>query len=1024
VRILFVLIFSIAAFSAGAQQPFPAGVANTYTLSEKDGYPGINHTTFLQTADGIIYTTDYTGNLYITGNNYHYSFDTLRKLKGTIAGITNMPNKEVWVIATAWIAVIKDAQVKHITNTPFNTSHISYKTDSAGIFLFAGVEGKLQLWHFDGAAYTKIDAGQFPFSIKPFASCYTATASNGAMYLWKAFEACLEAYKFNQQRKKFEYIKHYALSTPLAPVCVINENHFLFVRMEKNIQYVYRYKDGCITPTGYTWAAGSKKSLWFNSFNSGGFPLKKETSSLYTIISTAQDPIADQYQFISNELIHTGFKITGGAFFCPTNNKPLYVFSCIKKYERLFNNTHANSIFTVRQDAVGRIWAGSYQGKLTIVHNNKSRELPENKYMYMNGGSFHNGYMYLIGEGNGGIVQFDSSGIGRRLMNDMPQGFYTFVTHDKKWLYYGTTNAAGLWQTTMAGLEKRQPVWNKIDSSKGSNFYNILTITEDTLGRIWYGHGRAGLALYQPQKDRAATWLKEDNASAFGAFSSLTDSGGTVWIGSVDKGLWYYSDYSKTAQPSSFKSVKHPLLQNATISAMTMYKQWLVLATMDKILLLNTHSLLKKSKVVLRYLNPVEASFSSLTEQNTMLTSHTDSTIWFSTSDMLYQWNVTQWLQQPVYIVQPKGKLQVGDSVTLLSPSNTHSLAAGQHSFTFFFHYQSADNLPRYISVQLVKDSDSLSMPSPSLLSQFDFQNLSAGNYRFVVDVFETDGSTSRYEYPVSIQKYIWQQWWFWAIVSLLVLGTVTYILYSKRKREMAEQAAKLKEAELHAYKEEQQKKLAQLQLVTLSNQFRPHFILNALNAIGARMDDNPETETVLGRLGESVNIIFNHAKEQKIAHAFADEWRLVLNVIEIHRLMYLKNMEAILPEEKILEKFWNLQMPLGLLQIPVENALLHGLSNKHGFPWILEIAVSEDETFFYVSVKDNGVGRAKAATLSNFTRHGTGMKNIADVLAIVNTGNADKISIQYKDDIYADAGNVYGTKAIIAIPKQFTYAK
>jgi LytS/YehU family sensor histidine kinase len=226
------------------------------------------------------------------------------------------------------------------------------------------------------------------------------------------------------------------------------------------------------------------------------------------------------------------------------------------------------------------------------------------------------------------------------------------------------------------------------------------------------------------------------------------------------------------------------------------------------------------------------------------------------------------------------------------------------------------------------------------------------------------------------------------------------------------------KTALLQKVKAEQDAKLANLQLVSLSSQFRPHFILNALNAIGAGSDDNPEQESILSRLGESVNLIFNHAKEQKTTHSFSNEWKLVLNVIEIHKLIYLKELRLTLPPAQMLSEVADIQVPLGLLQIPVENALLHGLNNRLVPPWVLSIDIEPLDKFMHIIITDNGVGRTKSATLSNFTKHGTGSKNLEEVVRILNMNSDQKIVIKYEDSIFEDDNRIYGTKVIIEIPK------
>ncbi len=246
--------------------------------------------------------------------------------------------------------------------------------------------------------------------------------------------------------------------------------------------------------------------------------------------------------------------------------------------------------------------------------------------------------------------------------------------------------------------------------------------------------------------------------------------------------------------------------------------------------------------------------------------------------------------------------------------------------------------------------------------------------------------------------------------------------LYWPLPKQLAEQTALAREAQLQAYKSEQEKKLARFQLITLSNQFRPHFILNTLNIIGARMDHNPETEAVLSRLGEGVSLIFSHSTEQKILHPFRNEWKLVSNIIHIHRLMYLKNLECFLPEENLLAKFDQVPVPMGILQIPVENALLHGLSNREEAPWQLSIEINETADALLITITDNGVGRVMAARLSNFIKHGTGTKNLNEMIDIINANNQHKTTLTYTDGIFESGGIQYGTRLHIHLPKQLTY--
>jgi LytS/YehU family sensor histidine kinase len=315
--------------------------------------------------------------------------------------------------------------------------------------------------------------------------------------------------------------------------------------------------------------------------------------------------------------------------------------------------------------------------------------------------------------------------------------------------------------------------------------------------------------------------------------------------------------------------------------------------------------------------------------------------------------------------------------------------------------------MPRYMSAILTGKGDSINFPNPSLQTQFDYSNLAPGTYLFSIRIFQSDGTTSSQTFTIVVKKFWWQHIWVWILFALIILVPIVLWLNGSRKTAL-----------LQKVKAEQDSKLANLQLVSLSSQFRPHFILNALNAIGAGSDDKPDQESILSRLGESVNLIFNHAKEQKTTHKLSNEWKLVLNIIEIHRLMYLKELQLSLPAPQLLAEIADIQVPLGLLQIPVENALLHGLNNRLVPPWVLEIDIEPHGEFAYLIITDNGVGRQFSASLSNFTRHGTGAKNLEEVVRILNEHSKNKISIKYEDAIFEEANVKYGTRVIIEIPK------
>jgi hypothetical protein len=421
----------------------------------------------------------------------------------------------------------------------------------------------------------------------------------------------------------------------------------------------------------------------------------------------------------------------------------------------------------------------------------------------------------------------------------------------------------------------------------------------------------------------------------------------------------------------------------------------------DKICLLNLDSFNQKKKIILRYLNPQEAALSSFTEQNTMLVSKMDSTLWFSTSDMLYQWDIKTWLALPEYKVQMSAFLQ-HDSVRLeMSSVKRLKLPPQIHGFNIVFEYLSPDCLPRYTRTALVLKGDSVIFSEPGMQSRFSYQNLISGAYTFYIQVFEQNGTTTTYRYTFTISKYLWQQWWFWTLASLLFLMPFVLWLNTLRKKALRE------------------KEISQLNVVTMSSQFRPHFILNTLNAIGADMRDKPGAESIISRLGESINLIFNYAQQRKVSHSLQDEWTLIKNVIQIHQIIYLPELKVTHTGTGLQEAWKDIKLPLGILEINVENALLHGLRNKQSPPYNLNIAISEDDDNLYFTIADNGIGRKRSMAISSHTKHGTGTQNLHDIIGILNRFNKNKIEVHYTDIPPHKGG---GTMVKIKIPKIYHY--
>ena len=1029
IKYLLLILFIAFVFSSVAQPTKPVAVANTYTLSEADGFPGYNYVTSGQfSSTGKIYIKDFFGNLHITGNNFIKKIPGVKNLENNV-GLYLLSDTVLWICSDVRkvIYIIANDTLQKTVEFPFKNFYTANNGASNVIYQFKPAGNYIEVYKFITDKWVLLNKAAWDSTIKIDKSENQIFKGNQFFLRTIAAQNKEGIYLFDTVTNQFKYINTIPKINNAFNKVLYNNNWQIIKPLQQLFSDFYTTHIGKWINNNEFKFLDNDIAFRLISPDENSFVLNYQ-NDLYEYVNFDSTHILPGSFIIetSNKLNHIQKNPNYPYFLALTNNKPMRIFPYIKKYPYLFNQKNSANIFALGQDDNGNIWAGSYQNNLSIIssapanssHSPKVKELsgarmkltelPKQPYRFMNAGINYNHKLYFVGETfQGGILQYNLDGIMHKLKPQTPIGFYLYYAPRSKtiWMPSAEDPNYPVYTCNASELEKPFIHWQKLDTAVGIKPFGFSTMTEDTLQRIWIGHPKKGFAVYNRQTKKAITYDLHKNETPIGFISCVTDAKGTVFMGSDDKGLWYYNDYTKPPTPQNIHNIYHPLLNNTIrITSMAIYNNWLVMGCYNKICLLNLDSFYNKHTTVVRYLNPQEASFTSFTEQNTMLVSKTDSTLWFSTGDMLYQWDIKTWLQLPQYKATVHTFLQNDSDRTELSCNHTLHLDAGITSFDIVFEYLSPDGLPRYTRTALVKQGDSVAFNLPNIASsKFVYKNLSSGKYTFYIEIFEQDGSTSRYEYPFIINKYLWQQWWFWVLASFVFVTPFILWLNSLRKEAI------------------QQKKISQLSIVSLSSQFRPHFILNALNTIGADLRDKPNAETVISRLGESINLIFNQAQQKRIAHTLKNEWVLVENVITIHRIMYIPELQVQEPSKEWLHQNFDIQVPMGIIEIMVENALLHGLRNKKQAPYILQINATADETNIYFAITDNGIGRAKAMQLSNYKKHGTGTKNLSEIIGILNKFNKNKIEINYTDKVFSDEENS-GTVISIVIPKNYFY--
>lgn len=794
------------------------------------------------------------------------------------------------------------------------------------------------------------------------------------------------------------------------------------------VQKVYRSDSFCIIKllpdktTQYLFFSGGKLCKTF----SGGLQMAIGSSSYLfpkneTITELKFFQNQKTYPLLSSEIklrCHIVEKPEFNTYFIPSGTSVSRYFTYLQIYPKLFQRTHSQSIFSLIESASGDILAASYERGLTAIRNNQYFSFPKHNLIYSNGAFRIGNQVLFIHEDPSKrfLLCMDENRHFRSIAIPNLAYFFFGFNSSKGQVYLGSSGQ-GLWKTDSSSFLSGQAKWTKIDSDQNKKLTNILTITEDTLGRIWFAHPKTGFGVYDTQKGTTQYLLKNSGDIAFGAMAGIRDSCGTIWFGTQPGGIAYYNAYQPSVKASDIQWLHHPLFDKVPrVTALTLHRNHLMIAAYDKILALNLDSFYA-GKVNLKYLSAQESNLSSYTEQNTMLTAK-DGSIWYATHDNLYRWDFDAWLQLPKNRIRLYTTLTTAKKCDTLHSHRNLFLTPLQNNFSLKLNYSTPDLLPRYLRTALKFENDSLYWSRTSTHTEFAFTNLTPGDYKFYVQIMEYDGTLTELIYPITINDFWYKQWWIWLIISSVILLTILYIFWQHTQKKLALSALQLtkanQSAEIERIQNLKSREMSRLKLQSIANKIRPHFILNALNTIGAALPAKSKSETLLARLSKSLNYLFEQSKNDKNTHDLKQEWEQCLTTIDMNRIMYLPNLQVDI--NLPLDSSYQIVVPIGLLQIPVENALLHGLRNKLEPPHQLAVKHHFTKSELYIEILDNGIGIQASRNQSNARKHGSGLKSIYDTLEIYNSLNENPLRLTINE---LEEG---GTRVELIIPLNFSY--
>jgi hypothetical protein len=238
--------------------------------------------------------------------------------------------------------------------------------------------------------------------------------------------------------------------------------------------------------------------------------------------------------------------------------------------------------------------------------------------------------------------------------------------------------------------------------------------------------------------------------------------------------------------------------------------------------------------------------------------------------------------------------------------------------------------------------------------------------------------------------------------------------------------------------REQQQRRLRELELTAIRSQMNPHFLFNSLNSVQNLVQQNKgrEAHLYLADFAGLIRKVLQNSEKEEVS--LAEELEMTEQYLNLEKLRF--DFDFSIGVEKGID-INNTMVPSMLLQPFAENAVIHGLQNKPENR-LLKIEVRKaDEatdskrlavpnrlahksldpnrlalkaTGIIISVEDNGIGREAAAAISK-VKNGKGSKLIQERLEILQEKQGEKYRLETTDL----TGDETGTRVEIFIPEE-----
>jgi hypothetical protein len=211
--------------------------------------------------------------------------------------------------------------------------------------------------------------------------------------------------------------------------------------------------------------------------------------------------------------------------------------------------------------------------------------------------------------------------------------------------------------------------------------------------------------------------------------------------------------------------------------------------------------------------------------------------------------------------------------------------------------------------------------------------------------------------------------------------------------------------------KQNQEKRLRELQMAAIRAQMNPHFLFNSLNSVQnlVQQNKNQEAHLYLSDFAGLIRKVLRNSDKEEVS--LAEELETLEQYLNLEKLRFDFNYTIEIDIQIDKELF---MLPSMILQPIAENALTHGLQHKTGDKK-LSIRISKIENAIQITVEDNGIG-IKASEQLKTNSNGVGLRMNEERIQMMKEKYGGNYSFRLID-LTEQEGE--GTRVEIVIPEE-----